>query len=95
MSSILSSVIGLAFPLILKALDVWMKTKDKNKAMTESYYNFLKQIDAAGAAKVTQYLAAEDALEAKQEELKKEIIEEEKKRNPGVSPAVHRNFTKR
>ena len=101
MTSVLGGVVQVLFPMILKGLDIWMQTKNKNKAMTESYYSFLQQIDAAGAAKVSQYLASEDALAEKQdelrkqlEELKKEVIEEEQ-RNPAVSPAMRRNFTKR
>lgn len=99
MSSFIGFILEMLFPLILKALDVWIKTKDKEKAMVDSYYNFLQQIDQAGAAKVSQYLAAEDALKAKQNELRKELEEaakpinpKEPERNPAVSAAMQRNF---
>lgn len=55
-------------------LDMWIKRNTKNKDMVDSYYNFLKQVDQAGALKVANYLLAEDALKAKQEELKKELL---------------------
>lgn len=66
-------MINFVAQLALSVLDLWLKKNAKNKDMVESYYNFLKQVDKAGALKVANYLASEDALKAKQEQLKNEL----------------------
>lgn len=90
-------LLEMILPFIFKFLDLWLQKNAKNKAMVDSYYNFLQQIDSAGAANVRQYLASEDALKTKQEELKKELEAPapEPERNPAISPAMKRNFLKR
>lgn len=67
--SIIEAVLPAAFWLINR----WMKAKDKEDAMVKSYYEFLSQVDKSGAAKVANYLSAEQALKAKQDELTKEL----------------------
>lgn len=56
--------------IALQALNLWMTKNAKDKAMIESYYAFLKQLDISGDLKVKQYLSAEESLIKKQNELK-------------------------
>lgn len=76
-----SSILSLVAQPLFYLLDWWMKKQNKDKEMTESYYNFLKQVDKSGATKVKNYLTAEEALKAKQEELKKELDAQSKTSN--------------
>lgn len=71
-STILSLVVSVAF----KLLDFWVKKNQKDKEMVESYYEFLKQVDKAGAAKVANYMSAENVLKDKQDELRKRLEDE-------------------
>lgn len=68
--SLISSGLG---KFIFGLLDMYMRKLAKDEEMTKSYHEFLAQIDKSGAVKVTQYLAAEDALKAKQDELRKQL----------------------
>lgn len=58
-------------PLAIALLDAWLKRKDKENKMTQSFYDFLKQVDNSGALKVSNYLASEELLKQTQEQLKK------------------------
>lgn len=66
-------IINTLAPIAFKLLDIWLQKNAKDKEMINSYYEFLRQVDKSGAAKVANYLAAEDALKKKQDELKKEL----------------------
>lgn len=59
--------IGLAF------IGAYMKRKARDEKMTESYFNFLKQVDHAGLANVANYMAAESGLKAKQKEIRERL----------------------
>jgi len=67
------TIINVIFKLGLKFVDMYMKRAQRDKKMTESYYDFLDQIDKAGMANVANYMAAENALEAKKQEIQKRL----------------------
>lgn len=71
---ILNSGIG---KVIFFGLDLWFKKVQKDEQMTASYYEFLRQVDRSGASKVASYMAAEDALKAKQDELRAKLDAEQ------------------
>jgi len=73
MGTIITAILPFVGKLLLSSLDWWIKKQKHDQEMLKSYHEFLKQIDKAGLANVANYLAAEDALKAKQEEIRKRL----------------------